>query len=356
MSPARGSFSTFVASNCDSEVGVAEAGVSVLQGSERQGGSERTGLLGAAVARLLRIPRSETDFRTRGFPDTPARPALEAAGGAFLDGYNLAVAAADVQTVIEALEGLAPRLRGFFAEGAAMGAALRSLLPAGAPLLAPLLRELTPRYVHLVHVGVGWAVARVPWAERRLTRFLDPGLAPLAIDGRGFHNGYFRRHPAGDSRAGARTAAAPVYDQGYGRSLWFSQGADPARLKPVIAALAPSRRGDFWAGIGLACVYAGGVEDDEVDRLAEAAGPDLEWLRQGAAFAIGAHQRSGHMPDDAARRAMRLTGRQAQALTEIVDLAFAEAERSGLAQPARYRLWRERVARSLATESGAQWH
>ncbi|MEA3012180.1 MAG: enediyne biosynthesis protein [Sphingomonadales bacterium] len=302
--------------------------------------------------RLLAISPSEASFARRGFAHTPARSRLEAAGSSFVDGYNRALRARSPLDPLADLALLPAQLRGFRAEGMAMGAAVRTGCAPWRDVLTPLLAALTERYVHLAHVGVGWAMARMPFARRRLARMLDPMLAPLALDGRGFHDGYF--HP-GAAAAARRPAGAfgPVYDQGVGRSLWFSCGADPDRIAAVLQGVDPRRRDDLWAGLGLACVYAGGAGAADLDRLCVMAGRSLRWVRQGAAFAVGAHARAGTVPAEAEAAATRVCGAGAAMLVAAVDAAYAQALRDPVPQPGRYQAWRCRVAAALEQRGAA---
>jgi len=316
---------------------------------------------GAAVARPDGSPESrprlfaswflispdEALFRRRGFPINAATACLERAGGAFVAGHNMAASATGLDEILHALAKRPQAERGFFAEGAAMGAAIRTVTPPWRDWLSPLLAHLREHYVHLSHVGVGWAMARLSFARRALARRLDPMLAPLAIDGLGFHDGYFRSQAVAGGWRRLRGARGRIYDQGVGRSLWFSCGAAPPGIAELVAGLDPARHDDLWAGVGLAAVYAGGAGPADLDRLATAAGPSLPWLRQGAAFAIGAYARAGTVPPEAVDAARRLTGAEPEALVALVDRALMEASRSEAAQPARYQGWRRSVADAL---------
>lgn len=300
-----------------------------------------------ALARLFAIDPAESLFERRSFPATPARARLEGIGAAFIAAYNVAIRARGPETTLAVLESRPVAERGFLAEGAAMGAAIRTACLPWRDTLSPLLAALDDRYAHLAHVGVGWAMARLPFARRRLMRRLDPMLAPLAFDGWGFHDGYFH---AGEMAAGQRAMAGKagrIYDQGAGRSLWFSCGADPARIGERIAGLGEDRRSDLWAGVGLACVYAGGSDADAIERLLADSGARVRWLRQGAAFAIGARARAGAVPFEAAATARRICRLDAEAVTTIVGEAFAIAQRNPAPQPEPYQEWRRRVADAI---------
>lgn len=305
------------------------------------------------VSRVLTIAPAEACFERRGFPPTSARARLESAGAAFIAGHNEAVRPRGPEALMAIVSALPAADRGFFAEGAAMGAAMQTACFPWRKSLPPMLEALTGHYAHLAHVGVGWAMARIPFARRRLMRMLDPMLAPLAIDGRGFHDGYFRSAAVAGGWRAVPGEAGRIYDQGIGRSLWFSQGADPARIAAVVDGIGVDRREDLWAGVGLACVYAGGAGEAAIDRLMAKAGPARRWMRQGAAFAIGAHARAGAVPAEATEAARRICGLEADDLVSLVDDAFEAASREDAPQPARYQSWRRRVAAGLGGGSAA---
>jgi len=298
------------------------------------------------LGRCLELDPSEALFERRGFPDTAARERLEGAGLAFIAGYNTAINIKSSSEVMAALTGRPISERGFFAEGAAMGAAVRTVCVPWRDVLSPLLTMLTQHYVHLAHVGVGWAVARLPFASRRLLQRLDPALAPLAVDGRGFHDGYFRIGSA-KTRRRPPDVWGPIYDQGLGRSLWFSCGADPTRIAAAIAREEARRRDDLWAGVGLACVYAGGAGPAAASELVQAAGAAAKWMRQGAAFGLAAHLRAGSLPGEAAAAAERICSAAPSRVADIVERSFQAAR--GL-QPWAYQHWRRGVAAALAGE------
>ena len=47
-------------------------------------------------------------------------------------------------------------------------------------------------HAYMVHVGAGWALAQLRLRVDRALAHLDPLLGWLAVDGYGFHQGYFR--------------------------------------------------------------------------------------------------------------------------------------------------------------------
>jgi enediyne biosynthesis protein E3 len=293
---------------------------------------------------IFGISREEAKFENRNFRFTLAQARLEGIGQTFVDGYNLALTAS-VGSIELALEQRPLHLRGFFAEGAAMGTALGDLATPWRNRLPALLEQIGDRYAHLLYVGIGWASARLPLAHGRFVRSLDPLLSWLSLDGRGFHDGYFHTQRVTSGWQAVGGLAAPIYDQGVGRSLWFSCGAETEEIERIIASLPVARANDLWAGVGLAAVYAGGVSLDRLDALAP--GQPHRWLKQGAGFAISARARAGAPPTDCAQAAARITGYEWHELVELVDEAEKSARTSMLPPIEQYQLWRSLVADRL---------
>src|SRR5579862_3775100 len=179
--------------------------------------------------RLFLIDEREASFTIRGFAPAPpaAQARLEAVGRAFIAGYRAALLS-EPNGPSRGVLAAAPRdFQGFVAEGAAMGCAVAHTVSPGGRRLGHWINDVARDYSYLAHVGVGWALARLPFGHAALTRHLDPIHHWLAFDGMGFHDAYFRpaRVLAGWRRVrGGYQCAA--YDQGVGRALWFVTGAD----------------------------------------------------------------------------------------------------------------------------------
>ncbi len=300
--------------------------------------------------RLLGMAPEEATFARRGFRagEAAVRERLELLGSAFLQGYHLAVRVGDPAALGPRLNAVGPEVRGFAFEGAAMGLALLDhLTPWRRNRWQAFLAGPGRPHTYMVHVGAGWALARLPWArhhpERPLAR-LDPLLRWLTVDGYGFHEGYFhwRRTverqaiPAGLFGYGRR-----AFDQGLGRSLWFVGGADVAWIPATIATFPPGRRADLWSGVGLACAYAGGVERAGLEALLARAGPYAPHLAQGAAFAAKARQRAGNPSPHTELACRVLCGLGADAAGAVTDAAVEGLPPDGTA-PA-YEIWRHRI-------------
>ena len=317
---------------------------------------------------LFSISLEEATFSRRGFlvGNAKAQRHLEQIGHTFLQGYHFAIATDRPEILSAQLNEVKADLQGFTFEGAAMGLMLLdSLTPWKRDRCQSLLADAGANHCYMVYVGMGWALARLPWGiYRYLSRlkqanrldsqlvysssqtsdFLDPLLGWLAVDGYGFHQGYFywpkyvRRMimPKGLSGYAGR-----VFDQGLGRSIWFVEGGDVNRIISTVKGFKTSRRADLWSGIGLASAYAGGVDRAEIESLKIAAESDLPKLAQGAAFAAKARQRAGNPTAHTDMTCELLCGLSADQAAEITDMALKDL--SGQNNMPAYECWRQRI-------------
>ncbi|HEX6292806.1 MAG TPA: DUF1702 family protein [Herpetosiphonaceae bacterium] len=291
-------------------------------------------------------PREVTCLR-RGFqPKTSMVCArLEQIGTTFLAGYHTVLRDPRVIEVERQLNRIDLEVRGFAFEGAAMAFTLLDvLMPQRSSRFLQFVQGPAADHVYMSYVGAGWAHARLHRRFDRLRSAGDPLLGWLAVDGYGFHEGYFHGRRYLTTQHWPRRLAGyerRVFDQGFGRSLWFVKAMDVEVIAQTIAAFAPGRHSDLWSGVGLACAYAGGVDQSTLIALRDAAGPCVPQVAQGVAFAAKTRKRAGHLPEhteSAARILCGMSAHQAAAITDqsLKDLA---AERD---TPA-YEIWRQRI-------------
>ncbi|MEU3654411.1 DUF1702 family protein [Streptomyces sp. NPDC032161] len=307
---------------------------------------------------LITPPPGATTFARRGFHQGTERDRrrLETVGLAFLSGLRTATSGTDVERLGHVLGAGVPRAhQGFAYEGAAMGLAMLDAVgPRRRDRVARLLGSSGTAHRYMVHVGAGWALARLPPPLWRHVVPDDPLLRWLALDGYGFHEAYFRTGTRADGRWAARlpawpgpqSAVAHVVDQGIGRAMWFVECADPGRLAGRIRRYAPDRHPDLWAGAGLAAVYSEAGTPQALRQLTEYAGRHLPELRQGAAFAAEARLGAG-LATDWTEQAVRLVcGVGAAEAAEVTHTARQELPPDG-SRPA-YQEWRGRIQRHFS--------
>jgi hypothetical protein len=299
--------------------------------------------------RLFGISADEVTFARRGFPaDMPdVRERLERAGGAFVIGYNAALRDRDdLPRLSDTLTAVPHDLHGFAHEGASMGLALVDQLTLGRSRWREFLVQAAPQHLYLVLVGAGWAMARI--RARRIPRFAreaDPVAMPLVWDGYGFHQGFFHadHYVRRSVRPPLRGYALHAFDQGLGRSLWFVEGGSPARIAATIASFDVQRRGDLWSGTGLACAYAGGVDETGVAALSRAANSHHADFAQGVIFAAAARERAGNSDEATALACRTVCSVDPQCAAAIANEELDRSRAADGATP-RYESWRRGIA------------
>lgn len=267
-------------------------------------------------------------------------------------------------SLVPRLDSYDQELRGFAYEGAGVGfAALDSLLP---------WRRRTREFVEgpgaawgfAVYLGAGMGLARLrrnPDGFRE--RLRDPVLGWVVLDGYGFHEGFFaHRRTVGEREVPARVTGygRRVFDHGVGRSIWFTTGADVARVLDTIGTFAPDRHADLWSGVGFACGYTGGVAREKLEELRAAAGDRLSDLAVGVAVAA----KMRHQVDNpvlhnehACEVLCGLTSTEAAAVADaaLQDLPAGGPHPAHRTEPA-YQVWRQRIRERLSASAAQPPH
>jgi len=270
---------------------------------------------------------------------------LEQVGRCFLHGYHAALEGDDPEILASRLNQIEADFRGFAFEGAAMGLFLLDhLTPWRKDRLLSFLAGPGSPHIYMTYVGAGWALAQLRrGVSRALARF-DPLLGWLAVDGYGFHQGYFHPRRSVGRRAVPRRLsgyALRVFDQGLGRSLWFVEGADVGRIAATVARFPVARQPDLWSGVGLACAYAGGADRQAIEAVMTSAGGYRAQLAQGAAFAAKARERAGIPASDTDLACRIIWGMPALEAAGATDAALVDLPADGVVPT--YEVWRQRI-------------
>ena len=124
---------------------------------------------------LFGISPDEASFARRGFEDTtPAKRAhLEQIGRTFISGYLASLETRELNALTGHLNAIAGEFRGFAFEGAGMGLALTDQIwRRRSPKFKRFLEGSGAAHCYMLHVGYGWALARLPWLRRHPERSL----------------------------------------------------------------------------------------------------------------------------------------------------------------------------------------
>jgi hypothetical protein len=287
---------------------------------------------------IFGISPDETRFSKRGFKaaSSEIQEYLEKIGETFVYGYNTALED-QTDSLTKKLDTQAHELRGFAYEGAAMALTILDFVsPWHRQRLNQFIQAAGSDHIYMLHVGAGWAWARLHRNVNKAVTSLDPLLGWLAVDGYGFHEGYFNWRKSVTKQLVPRhlsTDARSVFDQGLGRSLWFVKGADVEVIVHTINSFPVERRADLWAGIGLAAAYAGGVDTAALKYLAELG--NIPQLAQGAAFAAKAREKAGNPTINTEQACQIFCNTDAVTAANVTDESL-------ISSPS-YKLWRQRI-------------
>lgn len=300
---------------------------------------------------LFGISLEETTFVKRGFyqdGDSYSRQRLEHIAATFVSGYHAALEDDRFEPLLSSLHSHEKDLQGFAFEGAAMGLSLLDYFTPSQQRLMSFLQGPGKEHIYMLHVGAGWTLGRLPRNPYRMMGQLDPLLRWLALDGYGFHEGFFSWQRFFNDRVlpGRLSGyALRVFDQGLGRSLWFVKGATVSEVCATIATFPVERRRDLWSGVGLASAYAGCVSQDELLALYNAAGKDRWHLAQGATFAAKARQRAGNPTAHTELACQVFSGLSLDEAAQLTDECLCDLPQGEQS----YELWRSRLRARLAS-------
>jgi hypothetical protein len=289
---------------------------------------------------IFGISPDETRFSKRGFKaaSSEIQEYLEKIGETFVYGYNTALED-QTDSLTKKLDTQAHELRGFAYEGAAMALTILDFVsPWHRQRLNQFIQGAGSHHIYMLYVGVGWAWARLHRnVNKAVTSLDDPLLAWLAVDGYGFHEGYFNWQKTVTKKLVPRHLSAyagSVFDQGLGRSLWFVKGADVEVIVDTINSFPVERRANLWCGIGLAAAYAGGVDTAALKYLAEFG--NIPQLAQGAAFAAKARERAANPTIHTEQACQIFCQSDAITAANVTDESLTSSSSS-------YKLWQQRI-------------
>jgi hypothetical protein len=308
-------------------------------------------LAGRLRTMIFRANEDEADLELRGIPvaDRRACECLEAGGRNFARGFKRAMLDTRPDRIEQRMADLDHHVRGFGFEGAGMAMTLLDALAPPRRRLARLLEYDGGRHPEVIHIGVGWAWARMRRVPPRPPERLDPFFGWLAYDGAGFFEAYWNVERAVDEQARPPRLSPPaarIFDQGVGRCLLFVRGADLDGVRATIDRFPEERRADLWSGVGVAATYAGGHADERLRRMAELAGPYADRLAQGCAFAAMARYHGANLTEDAERAAAILCG--ASSATEAARRAEELREDLPARAESQLEAWQARLRETFA--------
>lgn len=309
--------------------------------------------LGSLLTRLYQAPPQNLPAATNNHQDRLAE-VVEVV----TECCHLALAHPRPTSLVRALDRYPREQLGFAYEGAGVGlAALDTVLP-WRSRTHEFAAKYAPKYRYAIYLGAGMGLARL---HRRPERFIsglrDDVFGWVVWDGYGFHEGLFayRRHvQERHVPAWINGFALSIFDQGLGRAVWFGTGAVVHDVAASIAAFPRQRRGDLWAGVGLAASYTGGVPLADLIELRELAGPHVGRLAEGAAVAAKNRRDPANVADHNESALSTFYGANSREISNLANAALLDLPDDG-PEPA-YGMWRTRLRTLTHTNGGThEW-
>jgi enediyne biosynthesis protein E3 len=211
----------------------------------------------------------------------------------------------DLSALIEYLENTEKEFSSIAYESASMAIALKNFEADTFPH-EWLLFTNGPAAAHQaqVYVGLGWAIAKFNFPFLTAVEKLHSKFYFRIADGCGYYDGSFKHRRMVTNQelpVYLPAAALPMYDQGIGRSIWYTEKADIHKIRSKIEIFATGRHADLWRGVGIAVAYVGGCDDADLKMLFEYASTNSFQLACGAALAARSRTMANTMTADTDR-------------------------------------------------------
>ena len=238
----------------------------------------------------------------------------------------------DLDKLIDHLENTDLEFRSIAYEGASMGRALEDLSRGDTTLhrWRSLMMGRGAAHITQIHVGLGWALAKQGVPVSSYLEGLNPLLRYRVLDGYGYFDALFRTRQTIQNQRRPENLEGKffaAYDQGVGRSLWYSCQGESSKISVIVEKFTPSRHPDLWRGIGIACSYVGGFEITMLDELSVAALKHKVQLALGAALAARARILANSLTEDmemVCRAWCNCSAEEAMMLTIKTEPSFAQ--------------------------------
>jgi hypothetical protein len=212
----------------------------------------------------------------------------------FEDAKNYATGCDDLEALIKHIENTGSEFRSVAYEGAAMSLALKDFsrkeplrIPNNELTLWNSLLKISRHHEGQVYTGLGWAVAQAKPDDLSFMNTINNKMEFRVWDGCGYYDGIFRQRQTIKNQTRQEYISEnnfKPYDEGVGRSMWYNGKGDPTKVAEMIQTFSVSRQDDLWRGIGIACSYAGGCDENILKNLFSLAESNAVHLSLGAAM------------------------------------------------------------------------
>jgi enediyne biosynthesis protein E3 len=245
----------------------------------------------------------------------------------------------------EHLESVDSEFRSVAYEGVAMGLAVKDLFEGTLQRWRVFMRNTRQEYLPHVHVGLGWAIAKQKLPSLIFIDSIQPLLRSRVIDGIGYYDGTFKQTQSVGNKLRPDCILlndCSAYDQGLGRSLWYSCKGDVEKIKLMVQSFPESRQSHLWRGIGIASIFVGKCADSSLQMLKIAAANHSVQLGMGAAIVAKARMETKTITQDVDNACRKWCDLSAGQVTSIASNILSTNETD------EYNLWLKKLESELS--------
>jgi hypothetical protein len=220
----------------------------------------------------------------------------------FLDVERSVEKISDLNVITALLDEESPEFRSVAYESASMVIGAREL---GTKKILDSWKEFrqTCSAQHSFHIdiGLGWAFAKTDIQPDNFLRSVNPVVKWMVFDGIGYYHGLFKGRNSIKNKIippGVEGESIKGYDQGLGRRLWYIAKGDATELLNLLQGFSITRHADLWRGVGIACGYVGGCQEDHLEYLSSASAAHNSQFKLGIMLAAMSRISSNSINED----------------------------------------------------------
>ncbi|MCX6273674.1 MAG: DUF1702 family protein [Bacteroidetes bacterium] len=205
----------------------------------------------------------------------------------FIQGQSIAENGSELVLIGKQLNEIENEYRSVAFEAASMAIAISDFESgAGLKLWSEFNKKYGGKHASQIHSGLGWAIALKGISLTDILVNIEPLMQYRVADGCGYYEGIFRQQSALKNKLIPDTYSKypEGYDQGIGRSVYYSAKGDIEKIPGIINEFPETRQADLWRGVAIACVYVGGCDEKMLNRIFDLSGRYYKQLQVGAAL------------------------------------------------------------------------
>ena len=205
----------------------------------------------------------------------------------FIQGQSIAENGSELVLIDKQLNEIENEYHSVAFEAASMAIAISDFESgAGLILWSEFNKKYGSKHASQIHAGLGWAIAQKGISLTDILVNVEPLMQCRVADGCGYYEGIFRQQSALKNKIipEAYSKYTEGYDQGIGRSVYYSAKGDIEKIPGIINEFPETRQADLWRGVAIACVYVGGCDEKMLNRIFDLSGRYYKQLQVGAAL------------------------------------------------------------------------